>query len=167
MNSATLPFSPSNVSRNLALGAVGSAAFGSAAGLGHGAFYTLRGAWMAPCLFVGGALLAVPPLYLASTWAASERSAEEVLGDVSAVLHKAGVMLLGLAAPAAFFSATLRTHTAWALLCVSCVSVGAASVVALSRRTFKTPSMQSVLWILFAYAIGIRLLLTLFQQLTH
>ena len=58
------------VPRSLALGLAGAVAFGATAGIGHGAAAMLRGAWMSPALFVGGALLATPPLYLASSWSA-------------------------------------------------------------------------------------------------
>ncbi len=153
-------FSEAAAPRSLALGLAGAAAFGAAAGLGHGAAAMLRGAWMSPALFVGGALLATPPLYLAGTWSSARAPAEELVSHVASVVGAAGVVLLGLAAPAAYFSATLRTPSAWALLVVTAVVVGATAVRALARRTL-SHGTAAALWTLFAFALGVRLVLAL------
>jgi hypothetical protein len=166
MNTATLPLPlpEAAVPRGLALGLAGAVAFGAAAGLGHGPAALLRGAWMSPALFVGGALLATPPLYLAASYTGSRAPADAVLAQVADVLGRTGVVLLGLAAPAAFFSATLRTHTAWALLAGLAVVVGAASARAVSRRTLSHAPVATWLWSAFAAALGVRLLLALAQH---
>ena len=160
MNTLRLPLPESAVPRGLAVGLAGAAAFGAAAGLGHGAGALLRGAWMSPALFVGGALLATPPLYLASTASGSRATAEEVVAGVSDALGRTGVVLLGLAAPAAFFSATLRTPTAWALLGCAVLAVGAVAIRGVSRETLRHPA-ATWLWTVFALAVGVRLLTTL------
>ena len=161
MTIATLSLPEAAVPRSLALGLAGAVAFGAAVGLGHGAGALLRGAWMSPALFLGGALLATPPLYLASSYSGSRASAEEVVAAVADVLGRTGVVLLGLAAPAAFFSATLRTPTAWALLVALVVAVGATAVRAVSRRTLTHAAAAAWLWSAFALALGVRLLLAL------
>ncbi len=148
----------------LGMGLLGAAAFGAAAGLGHGAAATLRGLWMSPALFVGGALLATPPLYLASTHAGLRSSAEELVAEVASTLGDTGVALLGLAAPAAYFSVTLRTHSAWALLVAMVAVVGVSAVRALSRRTLSW-GLAAILWTLFAVAVGVRLVVALAHQL--
>ena len=153
-----------SIPRRLAFGLLGAAAFGAAAGLGHGAAATLHGLWMAPCLFVGGALLATPPLYLASTHAGLRASAEELVSEVSSVLGDTGVALLGLAAPAAYFSATLRTRSAWLLLVAMVAVVGVAAVRSLSHRTLEK-GFASLLWTLFALAVGVRLVFALAHQI--
>ena len=153
------------VPRSLALGLAGAVAFGAAAGIGHGAAAMLRGAWMSPALFVGGALLATPPLYLASSWSGSRASAEELVASVADTLGRTGVILLGLAAPAAYFSATLRTPTAWALLLGAAVTVGAAAVRAVSARTLSDGPAAAWAWSAFAVALGVRLLAALAHHL--
>ncbi len=153
------------LSRSLALGLAGAVAFGAAAGLGHGASAILRGAWMSPALFVGGALLALPPLYLASSWSGSRSSAEELVSGVVDVLGRTGVILLGLSAPAAFFSATLRTPSAWALLLAAVVSVGAAAVRSVSVRALSEGLAAAWIWSAFAVALGVRLLVALAHHL--
>jgi len=168
MMSSTLSLPEAAVPRSLALGLAGSAAFGAAAGLGHGAAAMLRGAWMDPALFVGGALLATPPLYLASAYAGSRSTAEEIVAEVSSVLGDTGVVLLGLSAPAAFFSATLHTGSAWGLLSVTVVAIGFAAVRAVSKRALAHRLTAATLWTLFALALGVRLALALSHQLpTH
>lgn len=161
MTTAARSLPEAAVPRSLALGLAGAVAFGAAAGLGHGAAALLRGAWMSPALFLGGALLATPPLYLASSYSGSRASAEEVVAGVSDVLGRTGIVLLGLAAPAAFFSATLRTPTAWALLLALSVAVGAAAVHSVSRRALAHTPAAAWLWSVFAVALGVRLLVAL------
>lgn len=169
MSTATVPSLESSAARALAAGLAGSAAFGLAAGLGHGPLAMLRGAWIAPLLFAGGAALSTPPLYLASTCAGSRASAESVVSDVASVLGDAGVVLLGLAAPAAFFSATLRTSNGWALLMAAVVAVGATAVRAVARRAFSDDAPRagaaSLLWTGFAFALGLRLIVALSHHL--
>jgi hypothetical protein len=161
MTADTLPSPQFAAPRGLATGLAGAVAFGAAAGLGHGVAALARGAWMSPALFVGGALLAAPPLYLAASYSGSRASAEEVIAEVADVLGRAGVVLLGLAAPAAFFSATLRTPTAWVLLVGLAVAVGSVAVRAVARRTLSHAAAASWLWTFFALALGVRLVLAL------
>lgn len=162
---ASAPSAEAAVPRRLLLALAGSAAFGAAAGLGHGFAATLRGAWMSPALFVGGALLAAPPLYLASMYARERATAERLVTEVASVLGAVGAVLLGLSAPAAFFSATLRTPSA-ALLLVGCaLAVGTAAVHAVSRRAFAGITVASSLWSLSALCLGARLSITLYHQL--
>ncbi len=153
------------VPRELLLGVLGSALFGAASGLGHGVAATLRGAWMSPALFVGGALLVMPPLYLASMYSDERSSAEKLIAEVSAVLGSVGVALLGLAAPAAFFSATLRTPSAAILLTGCALTVGVLAVRAVSNRAFARLTVASSLWNLFALALGLRLTVALSHHL--
>lgn len=162
---ASLPPPEAAVPRRLLLGLAGAAAFGAAAGLGHGVAATLRGAWMAPALFVGGALLATPPLYLASMHSGQRVSAERLVAEVSEVVGSVGVVLLGLSAPAAFFSSTLRTPSAAVLLAGCAALVGTGAVRAVSRRAFERLSVASSLWTAFALALGLRLSLALYHQL--
>lgn len=161
MNTLRLPLPVSALPRGLAVGLAGAVAFGAAAGLGHGAGALLRGAWMSPALFVGGALLATPPLYLASSASGSPSTAEEVVAGVTDSLGRTGIVLLGLAAPAAFFSATLRTPTVLALLVGVGVVVGAVAVRAVSRQTLSHAPVATWLWTAFALALGVRLLAAL------
>lgn len=156
---------PASTARQLGFALLGATTFGVAAGLGHGPLAMLRGAWTSPALFLGGAALATPPLYLISTWAGERNTAEETIARVTAVMGSAGVVLLGLSAPTAFFSVTLRTHTSWALLMGATVIVGATAVRAVARRTLTELSAASLLWTAFACAIGIRLLSALTHQL--
>jgi len=151
--------------RSLALGLLGAVAFGASAGLGHGASAILRGAWMSPALFVGGALASLPPLYLASSWSGSRAPADELVSGVADVLGRTGLILLGLSAPAAFFSATLRTPSAWALLFAAAVTVGAAAVRAVSVRTLSDATAAAWIWSAFAVALGVRLLVALAHHL--
>ncbi len=150
--------------RSIVLALIGAAAFGAASGLGHGAASTLRGLWMSPALFVGGALLAAPPLYLASTRAGLRSTAEDLAADIAETLGNTGLALLGLAAPAAYFSATLHTRSAWVMLAVIIGAVGLTAVRALARRTLM-PGLASALWTVFALALGVRLVLALSHQL--
>lgn len=161
-DSLTLP-------RHLGVALAGAAAFGVAAGLGHGPAAMLRGAWMAPSLFAGSALLATPPLYLVGAWAGSRATAEDVCVDVASVLSDAGVVLLGLAAPTAFFSVTLRTPTAWVLLAAAVATVGATAVRALARRTLSEERARSgaaaFVWTALALALGLRMAFALAHHL--
>lgn len=163
--SASLPPPDGAVARELLLGVLGSALFGAAAGLGHGVAATLRGAWMSPALFVGGALLVTPPLYLASMYSEERSSAEKLIAEVSAVLGSVGVALLGLSAPAAFFSATLRTPSAAILLAGCALVVGVLAVRAVSNRAFARLTVASSLWNVFALALGLRLTVALSHHL--
>lgn len=151
--------------QQLGVALLGAAVFGLAAGLGHGPAAMLRGAWTSPALFLGGAALATPPLYLIGAWAGERSSAEELVSRVTSVAGAAGIVLLGLSAPAAFFSVTLRTHTAWALLMAAVITVGASSVRAVARRALTELSVASLVWTVFAFAIGLRLLSALAHQI--
>ncbi|MFO0603605.1 MAG: hypothetical protein U0324_10550 [Polyangiales bacterium] len=167
MTALSTPFAAASIPRSLALGLAGSAAFGLAAAVGHGARAMLHGLWMAPALFVGSALLATPPLYLVGVWSGQRLPAERVARHVADSLGGVGTVLLGLAAPAAYFSATLRTGSAWFLLAGAVVLVGVAAVRAVARNAFPRPSPAAVGWTLLALALGARTLLALAHTVTR
>lgn len=155
--------------RDLALGLLGSAAFGGAAALGHGPWTVVRGAWMAPALFVGGALLAAPPLYMFGALAGSRQRALVVAARCARSLAAVATVLLGLTAPAAFLSVTMSTQTAPMLLLLSCATLGLAGVFAITRETLTIERKDKVrtaafLWTLFAIALGLRLLIELLKK---
>jgi hypothetical protein len=154
-----------NTLRALALGVAGASTFGLAVAVGHGPLAMLHGAWMAPVLFAGGALLATPPLYLAVTHVGAQTPAERVFRDVARVLGETGTVLLGLAAPAAYFSATLRTATAYGLLAATLAVVGFVAVRVVARRFFAHTTGASLAWTVLAVALGLRLMTTLGHQL--
>lgn len=169
MTTATIVDEPGTPARDLALGLLGSAAFGGAAALGHGPWAVARGAWMAPALFVGGALLAAPPLYMFGALAGSHQSALAVLSRSTRALADVATALLGLAAPAAFLSVTLTTGTAPLLLTLCCIVAGAAGVIVVTRETLRVERREKVraaahLWALFALALGLRLLLEIARK---
>jgi hypothetical protein len=167
MSVLSVPSHEVSVPRSLGLGLAGAATFGLAAALGHGARAMFHGLWMAPALFVGSALLATPPLYLVGVWSGQRVPAETVARNVAAALAGAGLVLLGLAAPAAFFSATLHTNSAWFLLLGSVVLVGVTAVRAVARKTFTGTSLASTGWTLLALALGARTLLALSHTVTR
>ncbi len=152
--------------RDLATGALGSAAFGAAAMAGHGVRAMGAGAWMGPALFAGGALLAMPPQYLFTALAGGRTTPADVLTGSSRVLAAVGVALLGLAAPAAFFSATLRTFTGAALLVLTVVSLGVVGIASLAWARLRVEDgfaarCGAVAWFVFALALGGRLMIAL------
>lgn len=168
MNPALLSPAPAPTPALLPLGVAlcGSAAFGAAAALGHGLPALARGAVCAPVLFLGGAALAVPPLYLATALSGGRSSAAEILARVTTALHQVGLALLGLAAPAAYFSITLRTGHAAQLLLLAASVLGAAGVLGVTRATLdheRAPAAQhaATIWMGFALLLGARLLFTL------
>lgn len=165
MSTLALSDSPS-IPRHLLTGLAGSAVFGAAAGLGHGLVPALHGAWMAPVVFVGGAALATPPLYLAGVFAEARISAEEVVARVTEALGNAGIVLMGLAAPVAFFSATLRAEGGLTRLACLVALVGAVCVRTVARKALPdTPraSLAASAWTVFALCLGARLLHELSQ----
>lgn len=165
MDHDTLTLAAPDRGRALGMALLGSAAFGVAAGLGHGALATLHGAWASPALFVGGAALATPPLYLFCARSGARLSAEELVDHVTAVLGTTGTALLGLAAPVAFFSATLRSPSAFPLLLCASLAIGAVAVHALARRTLSHSVLNLALWAAFALALGGRLVAAIVPHL--
>ena len=152
--------------RSVATGVLGGAVFGAAAFAGHGASAMLQGAWMVPALFVGGAALALPPLYLSSALSGGEATPAEIAASGSRALDAVSTVLLGLAAPAVFFSVTLRSTLSLVLLGAVLLVVGSAGVltVALDRWTRERAAralMASTLWCFFAFAVGGRLIVSL------
>jgi hypothetical protein len=152
--------------RGFAMGVLGSAAFGAAAAVGHGTQLVVKGAWMAPVLFVGGALLAMPPQYLVSALAGGRATPGDVLSTTSKALGAVATVLLGLAAPAAFFSATLHTLTGSVLLLLALVALGSTGVVAMTvqraaRETKAAAQLGALAWCVFALALGGRLMVAL------
>jgi hypothetical protein len=156
----------SNSGRNLALGLLGGSVFGAASGVGHGLSAAVRGAWTAPALFVGGALLAAPPLYLMVALSGGQGSPRAVFDSSVKKLAAVGIALMGLSAPAAFFSATLRTASAQLLLTAVLVCVGAVSVFAVAGERMAAekalkPRIAGIAWSVFALALGARLMSSL------
>lgn len=152
--------------RHLATGLLGAAAFGVAAATGHGPLLMARGAWMGPALFVGGAALATPPLYMFGALAGSRQTAQSVALRCGRSLAAVGTALLGLAAPAAYLSATLTTRSGPVLLTLSCVVIGTAGIAAITRETLdierkESAKIAAVLWAVFALALGVRLMASL------
>lgn len=152
--------------RSAAAGILGSAVFGAAVFAGHGAGLMLQGAWMAPALFVGGAALALPPLYLSSALSGGKATPSEVAASAQRALGVVSTVLLGLAAPAVFFSVTLRSTLAIVLLAGVMVVVGSAGIltVAMDRWTRETTAralLASTVWCFFAFAVGGRLMVSL------
>lgn len=152
--------------RHVALGVLGTAAFGVAAAAGHGAVAMAKGAWMGPALFVGGAALAAPPLYMFGALAGSRQTARATAERCGKSLAAVGTALMGLAAPAAYLSATLTTKSAPALLGLCCVALGTAGVVAVARASLQVERKEKartavILWSLFALALGVRLMVAI------
>jgi hypothetical protein len=151
--------------RQLALALTGSAVFGAAAALGYGMSAAGRGAWMAPALFVGGAVLAAPPLFLFGALAGGRLSARELAASVLRSAASVGTALLGLAAPAAFFSVTMKTRLAPELLVAVAALVGLAGVIAVARSSAEgakdTVRLATVGWCVFAVLLGARLMTSL------
>ena len=154
------------VLQHLALAVLGSAAFGAASAMGSGVHAMVKGAWMAPALFVGGALLAMPPQYLFPALAGGRTTRNEVLTGTSRVLAAVATVLLGLAAPAAFFAATLHTVSGFALLLLTMVTLGGTGIFALTgarlarEETFGARG-AALAWCVFALALGGRLMISL------
>ncbi len=156
--------------RQLAVGALGAAAFGVAAATGHGALAMTRAVWMGPALFVGGAALATPPLYLFGALAGSRLPAVGAADRCGRALAAVGTALLGLAPAAAFVSTTMRTFTAPLLLVVTCAVAGGAGVAAVTTETMRSDRrpgvhLAALLWTGFALALGVRLIVALSHRL--
>lgn len=163
-SSAPLPL-PSM--RDAALIAVfGPAVFGAAAAIGHGARAMAMGAALSPVLFLGGAALAAPTLYLATSLGGGKVSAEHVGRATLSSLGSVGTLLLGFAIPAAFFSVTLHTGLAPALLVAVLVLTGTTGVLTTLVRTLSeersdTARFLCAGWVAIALLLGGRLLSTL------
>lgn len=156
----------STLGRGLSVGLLGSAAFGVSAAVGHGPAAMAQGAWMGPALFVGGAALATPPLYMFSALAGGRVSVKEALSRTSGALGAVATALVGLAAPAAYLSTTLRTDLAPTLLVLCCVIAGGSGVVAITRASLRTEArpearFAALLWAAFALALGARLMIAI------
>jgi ABC-type transport system involved in multi-copper enzyme maturation permease subunit len=118
---------------------------------------------MAPALFVGGAALALPPLYMFGTLLGGQSSLSQIVGRLSGTLASVSLALLGLAAPAAYLSVTLRTTLGPLLLVLASIVVGTAGVAAVLRESLDAepaPRPRAALlgWGAFALALGGRLL---------
>ncbi len=150
------------LSRDLAMGVLGSAAFGVAAAAGYGARPMLAGAWIGPALFAGGAMLATPPLYIVTALSGGRTSPAAIAASTTRALAGAATVLLGLAAPVAFFSVTLKTQLALPLLIAATVVVGAIAVIVAGRSSVaQQPSgsiAATVIWCAFAMTLGARLI---------
>ncbi len=148
--------------RDAAFGALGCATFGAAAALGHGARAMGLGALSAPALFVGGALLSAPPLYLLLALGGGRATASQVAEALAASLRKTTIVLWGLAAPAAYFSVTLRTNKSAALLVLAAAVVGVSAVISTARglvRGEPKPGAKAMAsaWCVVAALLGLRL----------
>ena len=150
------------IAKPLAVAILGTAAFGVAAAAGHGLRAMATGAWAAPLVFFGGAALAMPPLYLFGALAGSRRTGADVLRAVSTVARRVAIALVGLAAPAAFFSVTLKGALAEVLLVATACVVGGAGVVSVvaastANEEAEAAKIANVLWLVVALALGARL----------
>ncbi len=159
----TMP--PAELCRRLGVSILASAAFGAAVAVGRGAGAMLHGAWAAPALVVGGAALALPPLYLATALGGGQSAPGEVAASAAGALSRVTTVLLGLAAPTLFFSVTLQSLLGTALLVTVLVTVGTLGVVlvardALSRETGGGARLGIAAWSVFALALGARLMAT-------
>jgi hypothetical protein len=160
----TLAVAPraTTIGRDLAQGALGAAAFGAAAGTGYGPSAMFHGAWSAAALFAGGAVLAAPPLYLASSLGGGRVTVTALAAAATRSLAATSAVLLGLAAPAAFFSATMRTPSALPLALTVAALVGAGGVLSLAHRVTRDGDGRGVvptlLWTAFALLLGVRLI---------
>lgn len=156
---------PGALRRDVSMAVLGAAAFGAAAGSGHGALAMAKGAGLGPTLFVGGALLSAPPLYLIAALGGRGLAASRLAEGHARALGAVGSVLLGLSVPAAFFSTTLHTTLATPLLIAACAAAGAGGVIAVahhaSRSGSKTGALATVLWCALAFALGARLIATL------
>lgn len=165
MISTTRP--PMSSSRDALIVAVlGPASFGVAAAVGHGARAMGQAAALAPALFLGGAALAAPTLYLATSVGGGQVSAEQVARATLSSLGTVGTLLLGFALPAAYFSVTLKTALAPALLVTVLAAAGMAGVLTTLVRTLQTEKSDRVrlfatAWVVVAVLMGGRLLSTL------
>lgn len=152
----------SRPARDVAFGALGCATFGAAAALGHGVRAIGLAALSAPALFVGGALLAAPPLYLLLALGGGRATAAQVGGALADSLRRVTTVLWGLAAPAAYFSVTLRTNKSLALLVAAAAVVGVAAVIATARRLARDEPKPGARWMAGAWCavavlLGLRL----------
>jgi hypothetical protein len=149
-----------------ALALLGPAVFGAASAVGHGARAMALGGALAPALFLGGAALAAPTLYLATSLGGGQVSAEHIARSTLSSLGTVGTLLLGFAIPAAFFSVTLHTASAPALLVAVLVLTGTTGVLTTLVRTLAKERSDSVRflcagWVAVALLLGGRLLSTL------
>lgn len=121
------------LARELAIGVAGATALGAAAGSGLGLAMALRGAALTPLLFFGAAALALPPMVLCGTWAGSRAGLSELVRHTGETLGSLGRALLGLAVPAAFLSATVRTRAGLGVLAGVLALAGLAAVLRQAR----------------------------------
>jgi hypothetical protein len=147
----------------VAAGVLGAAAFGAAAAAGQGLRAVAHGAWMAPALVVGGAVLAAPPLYLFASLAGGRIPAGRLVTSTSRALGSVAAALVGLAAPAAYFSSTLHASFARPMLVLTLVIVGAGGVFAVAHHAnpgggTERLKIATAVWCVFALALGVRLI---------
>jgi hypothetical protein len=154
------------LARSVGTSAAAASVFGAAAGLGSGWGAMLRGAWSAPALFVGGAALAIPPLYVAHSLGGANSTPRQIVDAASVALRRVTTVLLGLAAPAAYFAVTLRDRLSIVLLAAVVLGMGVTGVALLGRSTAPVgappfASLARAGWYLFALALGARLMVSL------
>lgn len=159
---ATVP----TLARQLATGAAGAALFGAAVGAGHGGWAIAKGAWAAPALFAGGALMATPPLYLSSALCGGASTVATTATATMRSLERASMALAGLALPAVYLSTTMPTASAEVLLVTCASGVGAAAVVAVAARQISVErataaQIAAAAWAVLALLLGARLMLAL------
>lgn len=167
----TVSTPPPPLTRALGTALAGSALFGLATGLGHTPRAMLAFGLAAPALFLGSAALALPPLCLAVSASPRPPSIASVVRATGETLGLLGVALAGLAAPAAFFSVTMHTRHAPALLVVAVIVAGGVALRSLSKRVFvDTPSTLSwslaTGWNVLAVVLGLRTLVRLGDALS-
>lgn len=159
-----------STTRELAIGLAGALALGAAAGSGLGVTYAARGAALSPALFGGGALLALPPLYLCASWADTGISLSTLVAHTAKTFGALGRALLGLAVPAAFLSATIRTSAGLGVLWVVLAVSGLAAVLR-QASLLRTGKQSEQLWLavcvwgMLSLGIGARLMFLLSRHL--
>lgn len=141
---------------------VSSSAFGAACGVGLGPRAILHGAWAAPALFVGGALLGLGPLYLASAVSGTSISPVAVARAALSRTARGTLVLLGLVPAALLFSTTLHGELALDLLLgvVGAIFAFGSYAIAeslIERDTSLVQRAAFAAWVLFAWLLGARM----------
>lgn len=139
-----------------------ASAFGAACGAGLGPRAMLHGAWAGPALFLGGSLLALGPLYLASAVSGTAIAPLAVARASLSRTARGATVLLGLVPAALLFSTTLHGELAFELLLgvVGAVFAFGAYAVAAALIDEDTSLVQRTVfaaWVLFAWLLGARM----------
>lgn len=147
----------------VARSAVCASAFGAACGAGLGLRAILTGMWAGPALFVGGALLALPPLYLASSVSGTSIAPVTVARSALGRMGRATLVLVGLAPAALLFSTTLHGELATKLLygvVGAAFAFGSYAVAEslIEEQTSLPQRLAFACWVLFTWLLGARMI---------